>query len=145
MMIPWIFPIGFLFPPGICSLALVQSLCEAHNAFLDIVRDREKEHIRNTYRENRRRERWNEAGGVGGNDVDADGMDIDREDAMDEEESINQILKEIDENEVSTRDVVNKVDCLVFDKVKLLEWVTDRATTFNEGGMLDFDFDKIEQ
>ena len=38
-----------------------------------------------------------------------------------------------------------KNDCLSFDKNELLDWVKDRATSFREGGMLDFDFERIEQ
>ena len=68
---------------GICCLGMIEALCNAHNGFLDVVREREKDHIRSTYRENRRRAKWNEAGGVAGMEQDA--MDVDQ-DAMDEEE-----------------------------------------------------------
>ena len=42
---------------GICPLALVQTMCEAHNGFLELIRDQEKQLVRRNYKTNRRRER----------------------------------------------------------------------------------------
>ncbi|CAD7957434.1 unnamed protein product [Amoebophrya sp. A120] len=127
---------------GICSLALVQSMCEAHNAFLDRIREQEKDLVRQNYKINRRKEQqMNGRNSAGTNKPSY----VDEEDALDEEENINSLLQEIDAKEISTRDVVQRSDCLSFHLEELLAWVKDRACKFVEGGSIDFDMDKIEQ
>ncbi|CAD7944987.1 unnamed protein product [Amoebophrya sp. A25] len=126
---------------GICPLALVQTMCEAHNGFLELVREREKHLVRQNYKTNRRRETQRDDGTKG--DV-VMGVDAAEEDALDEEENINALIAEIDAKMISTRDLVNRFDCLSFSLEDLMVWVKDRATKFTEGGRIDFDFERIE-